>query len=137
MKGFLKDLMKVGPHSKQILNYSYPPLLYQRGDDSEEEMEEEVESEEDSLQDGFQLDEHFDMEHLLEKDLDDLDEHNGDLKRQEMEGMFDEESPDAQAISDIQRIINQESPEGQNFDDLEPEEMMAMLEKEGEQFDLM
>lgn len=34
---------KVGPHSKQILNYSYPPLLYQRGDESEEEDEDEGE----------------------------------------------------------------------------------------------
>ena len=34
VKGFLKELMKVGPYSKQIRNYSYPPLLYQRGDDS-------------------------------------------------------------------------------------------------------
>lgn len=37
-KGFLKDLLKVGQSSKQILNYSYPPLLYQRGDDSQEEF---------------------------------------------------------------------------------------------------
>lgn len=36
VKGFLKDLLKVGPASKAILNYSYPPLLYHRGDDSEE-----------------------------------------------------------------------------------------------------
>jgi hypothetical protein len=45
-KGFIKDLLKVGPISKQILNYSYPPLLYQRGDDSEEESGEEGEEEE-------------------------------------------------------------------------------------------
>lgn len=25
---FLEELKKVGPFSKQILNYSYPPLLY-------------------------------------------------------------------------------------------------------------
>lgn len=37
MKEFLEDLKKVGPNSKQILNYSYPPLLYQRGDDDEDE----------------------------------------------------------------------------------------------------
>ena len=30
-------MRKIGPFSKQILNYSYPPLLYQRGDDEEEE----------------------------------------------------------------------------------------------------
>lgn len=32
---FLDQLKNVGPFSKQILNYSYPPLLYQRGDDDE------------------------------------------------------------------------------------------------------
>ena len=37
MKGFLKNLLDVGPQSKAILNYSYPPLLYHRGDDSEED----------------------------------------------------------------------------------------------------
>lgn len=39
-KRFIEGLRKVGPHSKHILNYSYPPLLYQRGDDEEEEDEE-------------------------------------------------------------------------------------------------
>ena len=34
---FLDELKKIGPFSKQILNYSYPPLLYQRGDDEEDE----------------------------------------------------------------------------------------------------
>jgi len=29
----LNVLRKVGPYSKQILNYSYPPLLYQRNED--------------------------------------------------------------------------------------------------------
>jgi hypothetical protein len=28
VKNFLDELKKVGPVSKQILNYSYPPLLY-------------------------------------------------------------------------------------------------------------
>ena len=37
VKKFLADLQKVGPFSKQILNYSYPPLLYQRGDDSDDD----------------------------------------------------------------------------------------------------
>jgi hypothetical protein len=32
-------LQKVGPFSKQILNYSYPPLLYQRGDESEDDQD--------------------------------------------------------------------------------------------------
>jgi hypothetical protein len=36
----------VGPFAKQILNYSYPPLLYQRGD-GEEEDEDDEEDEED------------------------------------------------------------------------------------------
>jgi hypothetical protein len=38
-KKFLEGLKKIGPFSKHILNYSYPPLLYQRGDDEEEEDE--------------------------------------------------------------------------------------------------
>lgn len=36
-KKFIDGLRKVGPFSKHILNYSYPPLLYQRGDDDEED----------------------------------------------------------------------------------------------------
>jgi len=39
-KKFIEALRKVGPHSKHILNYSYPPLLYQRGDDDEDDEEE-------------------------------------------------------------------------------------------------
>jgi hypothetical protein len=27
-RAFLDELVKVGPFAKQILNYSYPPLLY-------------------------------------------------------------------------------------------------------------
>lgn len=41
---YLQLLQRVGPHSKKILNYSYPPLLYQRGeveDDSDEYADEE------------------------------------------------------------------------------------------------
>jgi len=37
---FLDVLRKIGPHSKQILNYSYPPLLYQRGEEEDEDDEE-------------------------------------------------------------------------------------------------
>ncbi len=43
MREFLADLKKVGPFSKQILNYSYPPLLYQRGDYDEEDEDEDAE----------------------------------------------------------------------------------------------
>ena len=40
-RNFLDELKKIGPFSKQILNYTYPPLLYQRGEeDEEEELEE-------------------------------------------------------------------------------------------------
>ena len=54
-KRFIDALRKVGPHSKHILNYSYPPLLYQRGDDEEDDDEESAdqgecdEDEEDSI----------------------------------------------------------------------------------------
>lgn len=43
----MAELMKVGPFAKQILNYSYPPLLYQRGDGEEEDDEDDEEGEED------------------------------------------------------------------------------------------
>lgn len=46
--------MQVGPYAKQILNYSYPPLLYQRGEDEEDEGEEddfEDEDDEDAVRD--------------------------------------------------------------------------------------
>jgi len=38
---FLEQLKQVGPSAKQILNYTYPPLLYQRGDDEDDYDEEE------------------------------------------------------------------------------------------------
>ena len=38
-RNFLDELRKIGPFSKQILNYSYPPLLYQRGEEEEDEEE--------------------------------------------------------------------------------------------------
>ena len=46
-------IKKICPHSKQLLNYSYPPLLYQRGDDAsdsddQESQEHEGECDEDS-----------------------------------------------------------------------------------------
>jgi hypothetical protein len=28
VRAFLEDLKQIGPYSKQILNYTYPPLLY-------------------------------------------------------------------------------------------------------------
>ena len=37
----------MGPFAKQILNYSYPPLLYQRGDGDDEDEEDEDEEEDD------------------------------------------------------------------------------------------
>jgi hypothetical protein len=37
---FVDELRKIGPFSKQILNYTYPPLLYQRGEDDEDDEEE-------------------------------------------------------------------------------------------------
>lgn len=95
-KGFLKDLLKVGPFSKQIMNYSYPPLLYQRGDDSEEdegEGEEEEEDSQNSRQFAIDDDDVFNMDDLMGQDLDDLDQNNADLKQQEqvVDGLFQNE----------------------------------------------
>ena len=47
VRGFLDELAKVGPFAKQILNYSYPPLLYQRGDGEEEDDEGEDDEDDD------------------------------------------------------------------------------------------
>jgi len=42
LREFEEELKQLGPYSKQILNYTYPPLLYQRGDDEEDEEGEKV-----------------------------------------------------------------------------------------------
>ena len=54
----LDILRKIGPHSKQILNYSFPPLLYQRG---EEDEDEEDSGEEQDAEDGDDADEDAEM----------------------------------------------------------------------------
>lgn len=61
MKIFFEELKRVGPISKQILNYSYPPLLYQRGDDEDEDEEDPDDA--DGLPDfGAELDEEEDKD---------------------------------------------------------------------------
>ena len=70
VKEFLEDLKKVGPNAKQILNYSYPPLLYQRGDDDDDEEEEEEEGDDDDhglpdLGPDFDEDEDQDIQELI------------------------------------------------------------------------
>ena len=88
-------MYKVGPFSKQILNYSYPPLLYQRGDESEDDQDdgEDGMGEDDELNDDddedlshnqFPLDDDFNVENLLGRELggidDDVDINNADLR---------------------------------------------------------
>ena len=83
IKKFLAGLQEVGPMSKQILNYSYPPLLYQRGDDSEEGEGEEAgvgeadfDDDDDPSRNQFPLDDDdFNVGDLLGRDLglDDID----------------------------------------------------------------
>lgn len=68
-KKFLDVLKKIGPHSKQILNYSYPPLLYQRGEEDEEGEEHEGECDDDdepggSTNNSHMLDDSDDMGQL-------------------------------------------------------------------------
>lgn len=91
VRGFLDELAKVGPFAKQILNYSYPPLLYQRGDGEEEDDE-------------------------GEDDEDDEDEDMGD--HQNMLAGVDDEDDDA-AVRDI--LAGGGHPEGglalPDFDD--------------------
>lgn len=133
--------MKVGPFSKQIMNYSYPPLLYQRGDDSEEDEGEDEEEEEEESQNSRQFalddDDVFNMEDLMGQDLDDLDQNNADLKQQEqvVDGLFqndqdehDEESPDGIEnvdISDIQKMINK-SCESPGLEEVDQEMLQKM-----------
>lgn len=33
------DIRQIGPYAKQILNYTYPPLLYQRGEEDGDDDE--------------------------------------------------------------------------------------------------
>lgn len=90
---YLRDLPKVGLHSKRILNYSYPPLLYQRGDESEDggageddgEGNGEESMDEEELSHN-QFGEELDVGDLLGRELglDDVEE-NGDLRQQQAE----------------------------------------------------
>lgn len=66
-KKMIDQLRKLGPHSKQILNYSYPPLLYQRG---EEDEEGEVSVEHEGECDEDEEDEEYNS-HMMD-DLDDM-----------------------------------------------------------------
>lgn len=72
---FVEDLLKVGPFAKQILNYSYPPLLYQRGDAEDEDDEEDDGGEEDEEDDDAAVREilagHPDGQGLALPDFDD------------------------------------------------------------------
>ena len=62
MKKVIEGLRKIGPFSKHILNYSYPPLLYQRGEDDDDEEEESQDQgecdddEEDTIENSQDLD---------------------------------------------------------------------------------
>jgi hypothetical protein len=59
-KKFIDLLKKIGPRSKDILNYSYPPLLYQR---EEGEADEEDEDEDEEVHDEGECDEETDPTH--------------------------------------------------------------------------
>ena len=61
-KQLIEALKKVGPHSKAILNYSYPPLLYQRGGSGSES--EEDEDDEEDMDEYYQQDEE-DESHMM------------------------------------------------------------------------
>ena len=64
-RDFLDELKQVGPFSKQILNYTYPPLLYQRGDEDDDEDEDD-EDEDDN-------DNHHQQNKMLPDLMDDSD----------------------------------------------------------------
>lgn len=113
---FLKELPKVGHYSKQILNYSYPPLLYQRGDESEDggageddgEGNDEESMDEEELSHN-QFGEELDVGDLLGRELglDDIDiEENGDLRQQqaELDGASDTVGRSPQDVDEDQEI---------------------------------
>ena len=81
-------MRKIGPFSKQILNYSYPPLLYQRGDDEEEA--EEVSEEHEGECDEDEEDEEYNS-HMMD-DLDDMGQlpqlHDSDEELLRLEGQL-------------------------------------------------
>ena len=65
------------------MNYSYPPLLYQRGDDSEEDEEEDEEEGEEYESNSNSLDENdpFQIQNIIGQELEDLDYNNHDLRQ--------------------------------------------------------
>jgi hypothetical protein len=64
------------------MNYSYPPLLYQRGDDSEEDEGEEEEEEEEYDSNSNVLDDNdpFQIQNIIGQELEDIDYNNADLR---------------------------------------------------------
>ncbi len=83
-KEFLDDLKKIGPYSKQILNYSYPPLLYQRGDEDDDEDDDGRPVLEDIV-DDMNYDDDKDIEELIRGDKD-----KGDLYQKLRKAVDDE-----------------------------------------------
>ena len=97
VRGFLDELLKVGPFAKQIMNYSYPPLLYQRGDGEDEEDEDdddmqgdEEEDEDEAVRDILGGDENMGPGFQL-PDFEDEDDYEGD-------GMEDEDDREIQEL---------------------------------------
>jgi hypothetical protein len=146
-------LRKIGPHSKQILNYSYPPLLYQRGEEDEEgevsvENEGECdEDEEDEEYNSHMMDDLDDMGQLPQlHDSDDeelmalegqLGNHHGGLEEEIMgeDGeMLDQED---QILNRLRSVDRNEVLGGSDFhlrggnatnlDDLDKDEVLKMI----------
>ena len=66
-KRIFEGLSKIGPYSKHILNYSYPPLLYQRSEEEDEEEDSqgdqgECDEDEEDLSDGNEDDNSQDLD---------------------------------------------------------------------------
>ena len=104
---FLDVLRKIGPHSKQILNYSYPPLLYQRGEEEDEDDDEQDCDEEDDV-DNDEEPEDTHNSHML-GDSDDMDlPHIHDSDDEELlalEGQLNNPGDTGQAISEDDEIL--------------------------------
>jgi hypothetical protein len=110
---FIEALRKVGPFSKQILNYSYPPLLYQRGEEDDDESVDQGECDEDEedevMEDDILVDRQRDDDD--EDGLDDDDYGNSQIDDGQL-GDLPQFDDDDEIVGDF--MLNQKSSEGDN-----------------------
>lgn len=137
---FLEQLKKIGPFSKQILNYSYPPLLYQRGEDEEDgSAENEGECDEDEEEEEYNS-------HMMdEMEMDQLPQLNDSDDEDHLLGIdhgFEIEVGDDDAILNRLKSLGEDSLDEQfrgrkfkggnatNLDELDKDEMHKLINQQ-------